>query len=199
MRIIGGAARGRTIQAPPGQRTRPTTDRVRESLFAIIESGWGALEGAAVLDLYAGSGALGLEALSRGAARATFVDVATACERAIKANAERLQFAARVSLLKLRVTPALRLLAQQGESFGLILADPPYAEDPLPLLEQLAGSGLLAPGGLLTLEHGRRELPAPPPTVGQLALQSSRIYGDTALTFYERGSAEPDVSPDQQS
>jgi 16S rRNA (guanine(966)-N(2))-methyltransferase RsmD len=181
MRIIGGSARGHPLQTPRGRSTRPTTDRVREALFSILEAR-DVVAGAAALELYAGSGALGLEALSRGAASATFVESAVPCQRVIRANIERLGFEPRATLLRMRVDPALRLLARRGETFQLVLADPPYAEDPVPLLARVAASGLLDPAGLLVLEHDSRR--TPDPDGGALSLAFCRIYGDTALSIY---------------
>lgn len=150
------------------------------------------LEDAAVLDLYAGSGALGLEALSRGAASAVFVDVAGASQRVIQKNAERLRYAdGRSEVLRMKVAPALTLLEGRCAAFRLVLADPPYADDPAPLVQRLAASTLLSPGGVLTLEHGRREQPEPPVAPG-LTLETSRTYGETVLSIYtaacERGT-----------
>lgn len=187
MRIIGGEARGQRLEAPQGRTTRPTTDRVRESMFSILRSVLGDLKGIRVLDLYAGCGALGLEALSRGAASAVFVDSDTACQRAIKRNAGRLGYDDRSVVLRTRVGSALDLLSRKDQVFELIVADPPYAEEPLPLLERVAGSGLLSPGGVLVLEHGRHQHGVVDPeqiSAAGLDLHTSRRYGDTMLSFF---------------
>jgi 16S rRNA (guanine(966)-N(2))-methyltransferase RsmD len=187
MRIIGGEARGQRLEAPRGRATRPTTDRVRESMFSILRSVLGDLEGIHVLDLFAGCGALGLEALSRGAASAVFVDSDTACQRAIKRNAGRLGYVDRCVILRTRVRSALDLLSREGQLFELIVADPPYAQEPLPLLEQVAGAGLMSTGGVLVLEHGRHQhgvvVPEQISAVG-LGLYTSRRYGDTMLSLF---------------
>lgn len=142
------------------------------------------LGGARVLDLYAGSGALGLEALSRGAAEAVLVDSSRAAQRAIRENARRLGFAAACSVLALPVEGALRRLAAEGRCFELVLADPPYAEDPRRLLEQLGRSTLLAGGAVLALEHSRRSRPAE--DIEGLRLLVRRRHGDTELSVYAR-------------
>jgi len=123
MRIVAGEHRGRRLVAPRGSETRPTADRVREALFSII----GPVAGVDVLDLFAGSGALGLEALSRGAATATFVDDAPAALRAIRTNAEMIGDTDRVRVLRADGRVALRRLAREGDRFGLCLLDPPYS------------------------------------------------------------------------
>jgi 16S rRNA (guanine966-N2)-methyltransferase len=180
LRIIGGVARGRTILAPEGRSTRPTSDRVREALFAIVEARLD-LEGRAVLDLYAGSGALGLEAASRGAARVVFVEHSPSCQRVIRDNAARLGLEARCTVLPVGVDRGLELLEGQGELFELVLADPPYAEDPGPLLERLVRSAVVSSSGLVVLEHDRRTMLAEGPQSG---LVVRRRHGDTVLSVY---------------
>jgi 16S rRNA (guanine966-N2)-methyltransferase len=189
MRIIGGEARGQRLEVPRGRTTRPTTERVRESIFSILGSTLGDLEGIRVLDLYAGCGALGLEALSRGAASVVFVDSDTACQRAIKRNAERLGYDDRCVILRARVPSAFNLLSRKGQIFELIVADPPYAQAPTPLLERLAGSGLLSPDGVLVLEHGRHQHDPVDPQrtlAAGLELRTTRRYGDTLLSLFAR-------------
>lgn len=182
MRIIGGQARGRTLRAPKGRATRPTSDRVREALFSVLVSRLGGLEGLRVLDLFAGSGALGLEALSRGAEAAVFVDHDRACAKVIRANAELLQLTDRCEVLAVRVAVGLQRIQASGQGFDLVLADPPYALDPAPLLDSLARSELLLPGALLVLEHPSKS--APPQVSGRLARDAVKRYGDTGLSFY---------------
>ena len=173
MRIIAGSRRGATIAAPVGLATRPTGDRVREAAFNLI----GPVEGASVLDLYAGSGALGLEALSRGAASVTFVESDRAACRVISENLAKLRFTgARVAC-----ADALRMLRQETRTYDLVLVDPPYeqwAELEPKLAEPLAR--VLAPEGLLVVETGSRTEPALP-----LALRTSRRYGSARLTLFE--------------
>ena len=166
--------------APRGLATRPTTDRVREALFAII----GDPVGLRVLDLYSGSGALGLEALSRGAEHATFVERARQAQLALRQNVEALGVGARVSLLGCTVERALGPLAR--ERFGLVLCDPPYAElaRATRSLGQLRAAGIFADDVVVVLEHGTRDTPD---DFG-LGEPARRTYGDTTLSIYERRS-----------
>ncbi len=171
MRIIAGTHRGHRIAAPKGRETRPTSDRVRESAFNLI----GPVDGADVLDLFAGSGALGLEALSRGAARATFVESDRAACRVINANLDRLGLEARV-----RCQDAVRALEADRETYDLVLCDPPYDYD----LGRLAAAlpRVLRPDGLLVLETSSR---VEPPDLPGLTVRTSRTYGSARLTLYE--------------
>lgn len=191
MRVTGGDLARRTLHAPPGERTRPTADKVRQALFNILQADQGAIAGD-VLDLYAGSGALGIEALSRGAARAVFVDQDAAARRALSRNLSDLGLDARA-----RVLPgdALRAVAglPMGTAFDLILADPPYrdAAEVLPaLLTLVAERGLLRPAGTLVVEfalHPRDPLPVPERVAGPgqaLSQSGLRRYGQTGLAFY---------------
>ena len=182
MRITGGAFRSRPLVAPRGNATRPTSDRVREALFSILGS-LDAVASGQVLDLYAGTGALGLEALSRGAARATFVEPARAALGALRANVDALGVADRVRVLAVPVARAVELLA--GEVFELVLADPPYADvaEAARALERLAEARILGPGGLVVLEHSAKERPIP----AGFAPAGTRRYGDTALSLFRAG------------
>jgi 16S rRNA (guanine966-N2)-methyltransferase len=174
MRIIAGTHRGRRIIAPKGLSTRPTGDRVREAAFNLI----GPVDGARVLDLFAGSGAMGLEALSRGAARVTFVEGDRAACRTISENLERL------GLTGARVTcgDALWALRQTSRMYDLVLVDPPY-EDWSELEPKLAEHlpRVLTADGLVVVETGARTEPSLP-----LSLRTSRRYGSARLTLFER-------------
>lgn len=183
MRITGGALRSRNLRAPKGMATRPTTDRVREALFSMLTSR-SRIEGARVLDLYAGTGALGFEALSRGAAHATFVESARAALLVLRANGADLGVDDRTSVVAGEVESVTARLAREGP-FDLVFADPPWAlvdqgTVPRALLDVVA-RGVLAPGGLLVLEHSARS--APPALVG-LVFGEVRRFGDTAIAFY---------------
>ena len=159
MRIVAGEWRGRKLVAPQGQQTRPTADRTRETLFSMLSSRLGSFEGLRVADLYAGSGALGLEALSRGAAHATFVETDRAALKAIEANVTALTAAERVSI---RAGSAIAL--PSAEPFDLVLADPPY--DPgsgTRVAVAVAKGGWLAAGGWMAIETHRGDAVAPPP------------------------------------
>ncbi len=181
MRIIAGSARGRKLLVPPGRSVRPTSDRVREALFNILA---GEVTGCRFLDLYAGSGSVGIEALSRGAEHVDFVEQAPTSLQALQDNLERtgLEGAARVHPMPVR--RALTLLGGESALFDLIFADPPYGEqeERTVLLEQLAGAELLCPGGCIIVESPAREQPAPPATLERL--REAR-YGDTLLTFLQ--------------
>jgi 16S rRNA (guanine966-N2)-methyltransferase len=176
MRVIGGALGGRRLEAPPGRATRPTSDRVREALFNVL----GDVSDAAVLDLYAGTGALGIEALSRGASRAVFVDNGRPAIAALRSNIEALGLAARSQVLALPVKRALGKLGGAGP-FDLVLVDPPYAslDEAAEVLARLAA--ITAPSARIVLEHASRDAPPEP---SPLVRTATRTYGDTALSFY---------------
>ena len=151
MRIIAGEFRGRSLEAPPGTATRPTADRVREALFSMIASRLGSLEGLRVADLYAGSGALGLEALSRGASHVTFVENAPGARATIERNAGRLGVGDRI-----RLVGGSALALPASGPFDLVLADPPYQlGSGSAVVEAVARAGWLAPGGWMSVETAR--------------------------------------------
>jgi 16S rRNA (guanine966-N2)-methyltransferase len=175
MRVIAGDYRGRRLQAPPGATTRPTSDRVREALFSVLGE---RVHGARVLDLFAGSGALGIEALSRGAAEATFVDSAPGAIRAVKANLDMLGVKAEVRRADVRgFLGGARAAARQ---YDLVFLDPPYR-----LAGRLGGEltaalpVVLAPGAVVVAESDRRE----PLELG-LPILDERRYGDTLITIH---------------
>ena len=173
MRIIAGKWRGRTLEAPPGLATRPTADRVREALFSMLASRLGTLEGLRVADLFAGSGALGLEALSRGAASATFVENDPKAAGVIRRNADKLG-----TSVELVATSALAL--PRSRSFDLIFADPPYAEGSgSAVVEAVASAGWLAAGGWMSVETGREDQVDP----AALEVEASRTFGRARLTL----------------
>jgi 16S rRNA (guanine966-N2)-methyltransferase len=173
LRIVGGQARGRPLRAVPGKSTRPTADRVRQSLFDMLGQ---RMDGFAVLDLYAGTGALALEAISRGAARAVLVENDARACAAIAHNVDSLGYGDRCRVLRAGLPEALRQL--RGERFDLVFSDPPYAlRAAQATVDALAGNALLSPAARVVLEMDRRE-PAPSPPPG-LRLASERSYGDT--------------------
>jgi 16S rRNA (guanine966-N2)-methyltransferase len=178
MRIVAGAFKGRRLKPPAWEGLRPTSDRLRETLFDILA---GAVEGARVLDGYAGTGAIGIEALSRGAARVTFVEDDRRAVKLIEQNLGSL--AIRVGREPhegpANIRSGFRGLTEA--SFDVIVLDPPYARDAA--AEALAAaSGLLAPSGRLVVEHAARH--APPAAHGRLRLQRTVTAGDSALSFY---------------
>ncbi len=175
MRIVGGTLGGRVLRAPAGADTRPTSEKVREAIFNIL----GSVEGANVLDLFAGSGGGGIEALSRGAARATFVDTAKAPLTANRANLRELGVSeARVTVVAGDAIAA----AKVGGPWGLVFIDPPYNSD-LAMRAVLAiPPANLVPGAAIVIEHDRRHVP--PETVGSLLRTDQRRYGDTMVSFF---------------
>jgi len=180
MRIIGGEFRGRTIFAPSGAAVRPTADRVREALFNILEHGDFDLRGARVIDLFAGSGALGLEALSRGAAFALFVEEAAGARAAIRRNIESLGLTGRTKLFRRDATHLGALLASLAP-FELAFVDPPYDRGLAPLaLRGLSEGGWLAPCAHVVVETRDTEALDLPPG---FALLDERTYGETKLRF----------------
>lgn len=180
MRIIGGQAKGRQLRAPKGTGTRPTSDRVREAMFSMIIARRD-LAGSEVLDLFAGSGALSLEALSRGAERAVLVDQAAEAAQAIEQNVARLGYASRCALVRSSVDRALTRLTQQERLFDLAFVDPPYASDPWPLLAVL--SSLVRAGGLVVVEHAATQIPPQQHELYELLV--NRRYGDTGVAVFE--------------
>ena len=176
MRVIAGSRKGHKLVAPPGLDTRPTSDRVRENVFNLV----GPVNDARVLDLFAGSGALGIEALSRGAASAVFVERDPDAVRAIERNLDRL----RLTGARVVRGDALRTVAQEataGAKYDLVLVDPPYGmlNEIQPRLARHLPP-LLAVGGLLVLETGARTEPELP-----LPVRTSRKYGQTRVTLFE--------------
>ncbi len=178
-RVIAGTARSVRLEAP-GEGTRPLGDRVKQTLFAILEPD---LRGATFLDLFAGSGAGGIEALSRGAAHATFVERDAAAIRIIKANLRRTGLAERATVIESEVLAWLRDPARTAEPrHDAVLLDPPY-EDTAALAAALDALGpLLSPDAHVVAKHFWRD--APPARVGLLASDRERRFGETALTFY---------------
>lgn len=184
MRIIAGKAKGSQIFAPKGQETRPTQDRVRESLFNILQMD---LPGAHVLDLFAGSGALALEALSRGAEQAVLVDSDVEAVACIRRNMQKLGFTKEATLLSCDWQAALRRMAGQGLLFDLVFLDPPYHRtDTGAICARLAQEGLLEEGALLVVEHQKGKGPTPPEA---FRLREVRSYRDTEISFvvYQEG------------
>ena len=176
MRIIAGTHRGHRIAAPKGLDTRPTSDRVRESAFNLI----GPVDGASVLDLFAGSGAMGLEALSRGAESATFVEADRRAAETIDENLAKLRLTG-ARIVRDDAVRALAAEASAGRKYDLVLVDPPY--DLYPELEPKLARYLphvLADGGLLVVETGARVEPELP-----LEQRTSRKYGSARVTLFE--------------
>ena len=186
MRVVGGRLKGRALQAPASRAVRPTSDRLRESLFDILVHRYeGVLEGARVADLFAGTGALAIEALSRGAAFALFVDNGAEARALLRGNVEALALGGvtriwRADATKLGKAPA-------GPPFGLVFLDPPYEQGLAgPALAGLVDGGWLAPGALVVVEESAKaELLSPP----GLVVDDQRVQAETRLTFLKANSA----------
>ncbi|MEK4032833.1 16S rRNA (guanine(966)-N(2))-methyltransferase RsmD [Methylocystis sp. IM3] len=185
MRIVGGALRGRALAAPKSQAIRPTSDRLRESVFDILAHRFGdPASGAAVIDLFAGTGALGFEALSRGAARALFVDDGAEARALLRANIETLGLGGVTRIFRRDATKLG--LAPPGEVFSLAFLDPPYGRGLAgPALAALVEGGWLAKGALVVVEEAAGAEIALPPA---LTAEEERRYGDTQFLFARHGA-----------
>lgn len=181
MRIVSGSAGGRVLKAPKNADViRPTSDKVRQALFNVLGQ---TCDGFTVLDLYAGTGALGLEALSRGAVRAVLVDSGREAQGLCKENAAALGFTPQVEVLPFPADRAIVKLHEKALRFELIFADPPYAQQAVAmLLTKLAEFPLLADGGRLVLEHGVDE--SSPESSGPFTRLDLRTFGDTVVSIY---------------
>lgn len=184
MRIISGSARGKKLAEFSGSSIRPTADRVREALFSMLFSRCGDFTDSKVLDLFAGSGALALEALSRGAASAVLVEAAPSSLKVIRANIGACRMTDRATLVPGTLPGILKTVTGRGP-FDLIFIDPPYGKGLVPpVLAEIEHLGLLSPGGSIVVETEARE--ALPAASGTLNQTERRTYGSTAITFYER-------------
>ncbi len=186
MRIVAGKFRGRRLRSPKGRSIRPTTDRVREAVFSIIGS---RARDCRVLDLFAGSGALGLEALSRGAGKAVFIDSGIEAIRLIRENISLCGASDTAEAIHGSVEQAIRRLAHRGETFHLIFMDPPYGkgcvDDTLAVVDCVAAEEVL-----IVAEHHLKDVV--PSHVGFWRKTDERRYGDTVISFFERdGLPEP--------
>jgi len=184
-RIIGGAAGGRRLVVPSGRKTRPTSDRVREGLFSALgsalDSALGSdLSGRSFLDLYAGSGAVGLEAASRGAAPVVLVERDPLAARTVRENVAALGF----SDVVLRTDDVMRFLREPATPYDVVFVDPPYADAVDGVLELLAGGGWVAAGGLVVVEREARG--EPPQWPAGIVADRDRRYGDSVLWYGRR-------------
>jgi 16S rRNA (guanine(966)-N(2))-methyltransferase RsmD len=189
-RIIGGRGKGRRLSAPRGLETRPTGARVRQTLFDILAP---RLPGCRFLDAFAGSGAVGLEALSRGAAAVVLIEQSAPAVAAIRNNTTVVGAGGDVQVFRQDAQVALPALASEGRRFDVIYLDPPYGSDLYErALDAIADAGLLASGGVVVAQHFHKR--ALPETIGGLIRARSVRVGDHLLTFYEegrRGSGSP--------
>ena len=190
MRIIGGSARGRSIVAPAGSKTRPTQEYVRESLFNIIR--WD-LQDARVLDLFAGTGALALEAVSRGAKDAVLIDMDRDACQAIKKNMETSRLGAQCRLIPRDYEQAMAQLAREGQRFDVVFIDPPYRmENTGEMCAELYDRGLLSERFLIVVEHRRG---MPPLLDLRFEAYDLRKYGDTEITLVRRMARMQEETP----
>jgi 16S rRNA (guanine966-N2)-methyltransferase len=176
MRITGGIGRGRTLRVPAGEKVRPTSDKVKQALFNILGD---RVPGSVFLDLFAGAGGIGIEALSRGAERVVFVDGSRESLDAVKHNIEQAGFGERAEAVLSKVEPFLK---KRSGPYDIVFLDPPYTLEMLPLLQLVAGSGLLKPDAIIISEHFKKQ--ASPSAAGTLVLYREANYGDTVLAFY---------------
>lgn len=183
MRIIAGSARGRTFDAPQGRDTRPTLDRVRENVFNILQM---KVRGARVLDLFAGSGAMAFEAISRGAESAVLVDCDRAAHQVERQNAQKLRMETQCRLLNCDWQMALRQMTAQGEKFDVVFLDPPYAmRDMTMVLNGL--KPLLREDAVILLEHEAKTFPSTP---DGFELYDNRKYGIAGVSFFRQWTPE---------
>jgi 16S rRNA (guanine966-N2)-methyltransferase len=177
MRVTGGIGRGRRLKVPTGSGVRPTSDKVKQALFNILGD---RVIGASFLDLYAGAGGIGIEALSRGAGSVAFVDSSRASLAIIIKNIEQTGFGKRARVVPARAESYLK---KSSGPYDIIFLDPPYAEDMQPLLDLIAESGLVKTEGIVVAEHFKKK--PSPEKAGALALYREARYGDTVLAFYK--------------
>lgn len=183
MRIIGGTARGRRLHTPRGLSVRPTSDRVKEALFNILAGMLGDLDECAVLDIFAGTGNLGLEALSRGARNAVFIDSSRTSTGIITKNLSLTGFSDRSRVIPRDFNVALTLLESEGGVFQLVFLDPPYRKELVgKCLERLEQSSCIEEGTVIVAEYASSEDISVPE--GRLQKIDKRVYGDTALAFF---------------
>ncbi len=179
MRVISGRAKGLRLKSPPSNRVRPALDKVKEAIFNILFD----VSDARVLDLFAGTGSMGIEAISRGAKSAVFVESWNATADVIKKNLELCQFTSEGVILRFTVERAIKALSKKGETFDLIFVDPPYDKDLVnKTLEQLADSNIMHKDTLLVVEHNPREPIHDHPS---LILTDNRKYGQTLVSFLQ--------------
>jgi len=184
VRIIAGAYKGRRLATPRGETTRPTADQVRIALLDTLMP-W--LPEARVLDLFAGAGGVGLEALSRGAAHATFVERDARAVQALRANVTTLGVERAARIVRDDVRRALQTLWREGGRFDVVFLDPPYdGDDVVSTLEALGGIDLLADGAVVVAQHLTKR--APDASVGGLTAFRARRFGETTLTFFRRAT-----------
>lgn len=194
MRIIAGCARGRALKTRKGMETRPTADRVKESLFNILAN---RIEGSRFLDIFAGNGGIGIEALSRGAEKCVFIEKNNHCVTIIKDNLALTGLNRKGAVIAGDAAAAVSRLKKDGEVFDIIFLDPPYHSPDLPVVAaKIAESGILDPQGLLVVEHHRHDISWRGNPQWDMAREKQ--YGDTTISFFKPAAAGGDsVLPDK--
>ncbi len=185
MRVIGGCAKGRTLYTPGSNRIRPTADRVKEALFSILYSRFSSFSNLKVLDIFAGTGSLGIEALSRGAHSSTFIDSHPESIRLVRRNLELTGFSELSTLLQMDAVKGVEHLSAQGEYFDIILIDPPYIEKALTerVISSLAVTDIMNPDAVIAVETDKHtDLSVPE----SMTVSSKRVYGDTVIWLIEK-------------
>ena len=181
MRIIGGEAKGKYIYSLKRNRTRPTSGGIKESLFNILQE----ISGESFVDLFAGSGNVGLEALSRGASKVVFIEKDAVMANSIKRNAREMGFSDKCKVLAAEAVKGIRQVHKDGEIFDIVFADPPYERDFIKKIFQCLGeANIVAEDGVLIVQHSKREQVLGQQT-GNFVLTDQRRYGDTLLSFYK--------------
>jgi len=187
VRVISGEAKGHPLKTVKGREIRPTADRVKESLFNVIGH---RVVDAAFLDLFAGSGNVGIEALSRGARLAVFVELQTAHLKVVEENLKAVGLTERAELLRRDARAAVADLGNRGRQFDLIFVDPPYGQGLIPpVLEGIAGQDLLAPGGWIMAEHHKKD-PVPSALAGGLERFRELLFGETQISLYRKNTPD---------
>lgn len=182
MRVTGGTGKGRKLKVPAGSRVRPTSDKVKQALFNILGE---KVRDAVFLDLYAGTGGIGIEALSRGAGKVLFVDESRESVTVIKKNIEQTGFGEGAQVVTSRAEPFLK---KASEQFHFVFLDPPYSTEQEPLLNLVSESEVLRPDSVVVYEHFKKQ--KSPECAGRLSLYREAVYGDTVLAFYKLKSAD---------
>ena len=177
--MTGGIGKGRRLKVPAGSRVRPTSDKVKQALFNILGE---KVIDAVFLDLFAGAGGIGIEAISRGAGIVVFVDASRDSLNVVKQNIDQTGFSDRANVV---ISKAETFLKKPSGPYDIVFLDPPYAEEMSPLLEIIGGAGILKPHAIVIAEHFKKQ--SSPKNAGCLSLYREARYGDTVLAFYKLG------------
>lgn len=192
MRVISGTAKGRRLKAPPGLNTRPITDMIKEALFNV----WGSkVVDARILDLFAGSGSVGIEALSRGAREVVFIDNANTAVRVIRENLDHCQFRSGFEVLCGDVFRLLQRISQQGRQFDLVYVDPPFVREDIfePVMEAISQAEIVSADGIVVIRSPRKK---EMPSFSSLVKYRQGNYGESSLHYYCRCEEEPNDDGD---